>query len=231
MITTNDPLESYIGRFQSALHGLTLAGRQDIVDEIRSHVHERVASSGLGIPEVLERLGPAEELAREYCRGALHSRSGSGFSPWQILRAAFAWALAGAHGVAMLAIAFWGYAAALACFAAILARQIFPQQTAIWITPDFEMGLGPDRPFDAQPFLDNWFQPLAFGLGVLFLMLTTMAMRYLLPRLKRWGTAAMRPIDLPSLDGARAAASHLSTEFQEAQRRLTLRVRTRWQNG
>jgi len=45
MITTNDPLESYIGRFQSALHGLTLAGRQDIVDEIRSHVHERVASS------------------------------------------------------------------------------------------------------------------------------------------------------------------------------------------
>ena len=74
-------------------------------------------------------------------------------------------------------------------------------------------------------------KPLAFGLGVLFLMLTTMAMRYLLPRLKRWGRAAMRPIDLPSLDGARAAASHLSTEFQEAQRRLTLRVRTRWQNG
>ena len=62
-------------------------------------------------------------------------------------------------------------------------------------------------------------------------MLTTMAMRYLLPRLKRWGTSAMQPIDLPSLDGARSAASHLSREFLEAQSRLTHRVRARWQNG
>lgn len=231
MTTTNDPLESYIGRFQAKLTKMTLAQRQDIVDEIRAHVHERVASSGLSIPEVLEKLGPAEDLAQEYYRGTLVTQASSGFSPWKILRAAFAWAMTGAHGAAMLAIAFWGYAAALACFAAGVLRQIFPEQMAIWITPDFEMGMGPDRPVDAQAFLDNWFQPLVFGLGVLLLILTTMAMRYLLARLIRWSTSALQPIDLPSFEGARAAASDLSREFAEAQSRVTHRVRARWQNG
>lgn len=231
MTTTNDPLESYIGRFQARLTKMTLAQRQDVVDEIRAHVHERVASSGLSIPEVLEKLGPAELLAQEYYRGALVTQASSGFSPWKILRAGFALGMTGVHGILMLAIAFWGYAGALGCFAAGIARQIFPEQMAIWITPDFDLGMGPDRPVDAQAFLDNWFQPLAFGLGVLLLMLTTLAIRYLLPRLKRWGTSALQPLDLPSFDGARAAASKLSTEFAEAQSRVTHRVRARWQNG
>ena len=58
MITTNDPLEMYIGRFQANLPSMTLGERQDIVDEIRSHVHDQVAAQGLSILEVLERLGP-----------------------------------------------------------------------------------------------------------------------------------------------------------------------------
>jgi hypothetical protein len=231
MTTTNDPLESYIGRFQAKLTKMTIAQRQDIVDEIRAHVHERVASSGLSIPEVLEKLGRAEDLAGEYYRGTLVPEAGTGFSPWKVLRAGFALAMTGAHGIVMMVIVIWGGAGALACFAAVVARQVFPEQTALWVTPDFEFGIGPDRPVDAQAFLDNWFQPLAFGLGVLFLMLTTTAVRYLLPRLKRWGTSALQPIDLPSLAGARAAALHLSSEFADAQSRLTHRVRARWQNG
>ena len=54
---TNDPLELYIARFQMSLTGMTLAIRQDIVDEIRAHVHERMCVSGMPIPEILERLG------------------------------------------------------------------------------------------------------------------------------------------------------------------------------
>ena len=57
---TNDPLELYIARFQMSLTGMTLAIRQDIVDEIRAHVHERMCVSGMPIPEILERLGPPE---------------------------------------------------------------------------------------------------------------------------------------------------------------------------
>jgi hypothetical protein len=82
---TNDPLELYIARFQMSLTGMTLAIRQDIVDEIRAHVHERMCVSGMPIPEILERLGPPEDLAREYCTGALvtwHDR----LSPLVVLR-------------------------------------------------------------------------------------------------------------------------------------------------
>jgi len=46
MMMTNDPLEMYIGCFQANLPSMTLAERQDIVDEIRSHVHDRVAAYG-----------------------------------------------------------------------------------------------------------------------------------------------------------------------------------------
>ena len=214
MTATNDPLESYIGRLEANLRTLTPAGRQDIVDEIRAHVHERVASSGLSIPEVLEEA----RAGRGTCAGIL-SRSFNEGGQLRLLGCGrfsgprFSWAVTAAHGVALLAVAFWGYGAALACFAAGLARYVFPEQIAIWITPDFEMGMGPDRPIDAQAFLDNWFQPLTFGLGILLLMLTTMVIRYLLPRLKSWRRSAMEPVGLPSLDRARSAASHLSRQF------------------
>jgi uncharacterized membrane protein len=196
MITTNDPLESYIGRLQAQLPQMTLAERVEILDEIRSHVHERVASTGLGIPEVLEKLGPPDELAREYHRGALVPHDRGPLAVWSILRAALAWVMTVAHAVAIAATAIWGYAGAATCFVAVLLRQMFPEQTAIWMTPEFDIGFGADRPVDAKMLLENWVQPLAFGLGVLLLMLTTMALRWLLPRFKRWGMRALQPIEL-----------------------------------
>ena len=109
MTMTNDPLESYIGRFQANLRGLTLAERQDIVDEIRAHVHERVAYFRIGHPgSAGEDSGQRKPSRRNTAGGALVTQAGSGFSPWKILRAAFAWAMTGAHGAAMMAIAFWG---------------------------------------------------------------------------------------------------------------------------
>jgi uncharacterized membrane protein len=229
MITTNDPLESYIARFQAQLPRMTLAQRQDIVDEIRAHVHDRVASSGVRIPEVLDKLGPAEDLAKEYHRGALVSDRG--FTSWKMLRSAGAWLISVIHCVAIGMTAAAGYAGALVCFAVVLARALFPVQTALWITPDFEMSMGVDHPFDAQPFLENWLQPLAFGFGVLVLLLTTMTLRRLLPWCKRWISRATQPVGWPDLRRTRSAALHLSHEFVEAQTRLAHRLRARLQSG
>ena len=97
---TNDPLELYLARFQRSLSGMTLAIRQDIVDEIRAHVHERMCVSGMPIPEILERLGPPEDLAREYCTGALVTRHDR-LSPLVVLRGAAAWVVTAAHAVAI----------------------------------------------------------------------------------------------------------------------------------
>lgn len=228
---TNDPLELYIARFQISLTGMTLAIRQDIVDEIRAHVHERMCVSGTPIPEILERLGSPEELAREYCSGALvmsHDR----LSPLVVLRGAAAWVITAAHVVAIAMVAIYGYGIALGFFVFALLRSLIPELTGLWVTPDFDnMGIGPNAPFDARPVAEHWLQPLAVGLGVVFLMLANMALRRLVPSIKRWARCAMRPIEFPSLNGAVRKAANLSRDFLRAPARIAHRVCTRWQNG
>ena len=228
---TNDPLELYIAQLQTSLTGMTLALRQDIVDEIRAHVHERMCVSGMPIPEILERLGPPEELARQYCTGALVARHDR-LSPLVVLRGAGAWVVTAAHAVAIAVVAVYGYGIALGFFVFALFRSLAPQMTGLWVTADFDdIGIGPNPPLDAQPLAEHWLQPIALGLGVVFVMLATMALRRLVPSIKRWARRAMQPIEFPSLGGAGRKAANLSHYFFRAQARMAQRVRTRWQNG
>ena len=228
MIMTNDPLEMYIGRFQANLPSMTLAERQDIVDEIRSHVHDRVAAYGLSIPEVLERLGPPETVAGEYHRGNLVVRER--FSLLVLLRIAFAAVVTAFHGIFLMVVAFYGYAVALACFGLLIARMLFPEQTALWMTQDWDLGMGADRPPDATVFLENWLQPIAFGAGAVLFSLTTLLLQRTWRSMKRWYRRATDPLEVPTLSGARKAVSSLSKEFRDARSRL-MRVRTGWQNS
>ena len=228
MIMTNDPLEMYIGRFQAYLPSMTLAERQDIVDEIRSHVHDRVAAYGLSIPEVLERLGPPEMVAAEYHRGNLVGRER--FSPLVLLRIPFTAVVTALHAIFMIVIAFWGYAAAVGCFGLLIARMLFPEQTTLWMTPDWQLGMGADRPADATVFLENYLQPMAFGAGAMFLILTTRLLRRSWRSMVGWYRRATGPLDFPTLSGARQAVSDMSKEFRDARSRF-MRVRTRWENS
>ena len=228
MIMTNDPLEIYIGRFQANLPSMTLAERQDIVDEIRSHVHDRVAAYGLSIPEVLERLGPPETVAGEYHRGNLVVRER--FSLLVLLRIALAAVVTAFHGIFLMVIAFYGYAVAVACFGLLIARMLFPEQTALWMTQDWDLGMGADRPPDATVFLENWLQPIAFGAGAVLFSLTTLLLQRAWRSMKRWYGRATGPLEVPTLSGVRKAVSSVSNEFREARSRL-MRVRTGFQNS
>src|SRR4051812_41433809 len=130
---TNDPLELYIARFQTTLTGMTVAIRQDIVDEIRAHVHERMCVSGMPIPEILERLGPPEDLAREYCTGALVACDDR-LTLRVVLRGAGAWVVTAAHAIAIAVVAFYGYGLALGFFVFALLRGVLPELTGLWVT-------------------------------------------------------------------------------------------------
>jgi uncharacterized membrane protein len=228
---TNDPLELYIARFQASLTGMTVAIRQDIVDEIRAHVHERMCVSGMPIPQILERLGPPEELAREYGTGALVTPEGGVF-PLIVLRGVAMWGITAAHAFAIALVAIWGYGMGVAFLIFALLRSVAPELTMLWATTDFEeIGIGPDRPFGARPVAENWLQPLAIGLGVVFLMLATKALRWLIPSMKRWARRAMQPIELPSVGGAGRKLARLSLDLFQAQARMARRVRTHWQDS
>jgi hypothetical protein len=219
-MTTDNPLESYIVRFRCVLAGMTLAEQQDIVAEIRAHIHERVSVSGMSIEETLARLGPPEDLAREYSRGALLRRASNGFSPWLILRAAFAWAMTGIHGAGVFVTALLGYALAFGFMLCCLLKMVFPDETGLWIDPDFNLGFHAGDLPQGHEVLGSWFQPITFGIGLLLFTLTTMLMRVLLHRFKQWRTSATRHSEAPrvvlqAVPGlARRAAQHAAAAWR-----------------
>jgi hypothetical protein len=224
-MTTNNPLESYIVRFRCVLAGMTLAEQEDIVAEIRAHIHERVSVSGMSLEETLARLGPPEDLAREYSRGALVRRAGNGFSPWLILRAAFAWAMTGVHGVGVFVTALVGYALAFGFMLWCLLKMVFPDEIGLWIDPDFSLlWFRSGYITHGHEVLGSWFQPITFGIGLLFFTLTTMLMRSLLQRFKQWRSNAFRDSEAPRVvlqavpglawRAAQSAAQRLGAEFR-----------------
>jgi hypothetical protein len=96
--------------------------------------------------------------------------------------------------------------------------------------PDWELGMGMDRPGDATVIVEKWLQPIAFGLGACLFGLTTLIVQRTWRSMKRWYRRATGPLELPTTFGPRKAVSSLSKEFRDARSRL-MRVRTRWQNS
>jgi hypothetical protein len=193
-MTTQDPLEAYVVRLRAALSGMTVAEREDIVEEIRAHVLDRVAESGMTIEQTLGRLGPAEALAADYGKGVLVRRARGTFSPWLILRAAYAWAMTGVHGFLAFMTAMLGYTLGFGFIVLGLIKPLFPEETGLWVGPDlFEFGFRPGNVPEAHQILGPWFTQITLALGVLLFIGTTMLMRRLLPKFKQWRTSALHP--------------------------------------
>ncbi|HEY3365671.1 MAG TPA: hypothetical protein VGK74_11500 [Symbiobacteriaceae bacterium] len=70
MLEQNPIVARYLSQFRAGLKRLPEAERSEVVDEINSHIAEAVAAGG-SLAEVLERLGPADRLARAYAAEAL----------------------------------------------------------------------------------------------------------------------------------------------------------------
>jgi hypothetical protein len=176
---------------------MSLREREDIVEEIRAHVLDRVSDSGMSVVEVLERLGPAQDLARAYNNGALLRRARFSFSPLLILRAAFAWAMTGVHGMIAFVVALIGYVTGFLFMVAGLMKPFFPKELGLFIGPDegmvitFRSNLQPDAV--VHEVLGPWFTIVCLALGILILIATTILMRKLLPRIKHWRTSALSP--------------------------------------
>jgi uncharacterized membrane protein len=77
-----DPVtERYLARFRDGLRGASAAERAEFAREIESHIAE-AAAGGDQVTAVLERLGPADRLARAY-RAELTLKSRTGNLVWR----------------------------------------------------------------------------------------------------------------------------------------------------
>lgn len=181
----------YLARLQAALTGVTLAEREDIVEEIRMHIRERSGNGEGGVEETLARLGPAEELAQQYRTGLLLQRAGHSISPLLILRATLRWARTGIEGSIVFFIALFGYVMGGGFLLLALLKPLFPARSGLWVGPgvfdfSFHMGLMPDYPSTSvHEVLGWWFIPVCLVIGSLTLALTTRLIRSLMKRF-RW---------------------------------------------
>ncbi len=57
MTTTEKQMNDYLARLRAALTGMTLAEREDIVEEIRMHIRERSGDPQTSAEEILAGLG------------------------------------------------------------------------------------------------------------------------------------------------------------------------------
>ncbi|MGI9103049.1 MAG: DUF1700 domain-containing protein [Terriglobales bacterium] len=200
MMNNDAAVNDYLAELRTSLRSMTLAEREDIVEEIRTHIRER-AELGAATADVLQGLGPADELAAQYRTGMLLREAASRFSPLLMLHATLRWAMTGVQGFLVCLLAFCGYLASLSFVIVALLKPIFPRNTGLWIGPgQFNFGTHFPPPADAQEWLGIWIIPVALILAFTFFILTTKVVQFLIARFK------FRPSALSRLPEAAASA-------------------------
>lgn len=190
-MTTEMQINNYLTQLRSSLRGMTVSEREDIVEEIRMHIRERMADPHASLDAVLVGLGPADELAQQYRTGVLVQRARTSISPVVILRAALRWATMGVGGFLVFMIAIVGYATGGAFLLLALLKPFFPANTGLWVGPgefafSFRMGATmTNPPSPVHEVLGWWLIPVCLVIGSLSLALTTKLLQFLMGRF-RW---------------------------------------------
>lgn len=189
MMSSQDEMQlsEYVETLRRCLAPLPAAERNDITEEIRVHVRERLASDPvIALQEVLHRLGTPLALAREYQSNQMLERASRSYSPLLMLRATLRLALTGIQGFLMFNIATIGYALGGGFVLLALAKPFFPDTIGLWMGPHtgFDFGFRPEnaRLSPAHELLGDWFVPAAIGVGALFTAGTTKLLRLIIAR-------------------------------------------------
>ena len=187
-MTSETQVNDYLARLRASLTGMTVAEREDIVEEIRMHVRERSGDPGTSVDSVLAGLGPAAELAQQYRTGLLVQQARTSLSPVVILRAALRWAATGVEGFMVFVIALIGYATGAAFLLFALIKPFFPANAGLWVGPDqfsfsFRMGATMTNPSSSvHEVLGWWLIPICLVVGSLSLAITTKLLQFLMGR-------------------------------------------------
>src|SRR6202011_1111167 len=96
-------IDQYCLRLRRALRSGPSAEMDEIVEEVRIHLLDRVASEPHVTEEVVSRIiraaGNPRELAKEYEMQAMFRQAATSRSPWLLLHTMLRWAMAGGAGM------------------------------------------------------------------------------------------------------------------------------------
>ncbi len=139
-------IERYLARLRKALGDVPGPERDEMVEEIRSHILERVEAEGQVteqvVNEVLRAVGDPRELAAQYKTDAMLRRAARSRSPWLLLRSTLRWATRGIAGVIAFLATLTGYGCAAVCYLCFLLKPFFPARVGLWLSPEHTITLG-----------------------------------------------------------------------------------------
>jgi uncharacterized membrane protein len=176
-------IEAYLNRIGGRLRGLRAEERQEILEELRSHLLEKAAVGGMtgaAVDAALESLGKPEELAREYVTDELLARAEVSRSPLRILDSLFRWASLSIAGFFVLLGAITGYFLGVVFLLVAALKPFHPETAGLWASREasgdlslsVHMGFG-YAPVVGREVLGWWIVPIGLLSGCLLVILTT----------------------------------------------------------
>lgn len=189
-----DPIASYLAALRKHLAGLPAGDVEEIVQELRGHIAERVAESASGqngttVEGILHQLGTAEQIGSLYRSDALVAHARATFSPALIIRTTIRWASRTVLGFAASLAGLIGYSIGVGLIVCAVLKVFLPNDVGLWINPSdgFVLGVEVPRPHGPE-LLGWWLIPYGLGVGVAFILGTTVFLRWMLrfvPRVSR----------------------------------------------
>jgi hypothetical protein len=182
MVGLDGQIADYVDQLDRALAGIPADQKEDILQEIRTHITDSVSGSVDG-QEALERvfhlLGTPGQLADRYRTEAFLTRAGKSFSPLVLFQTSWRWAKMGAKGMLAFFIAICGYGSALAWTVTAMMKPFVPS-VGLWVGGDtFQFGPGSGIG-GKHELLGNYYIPVVIVLAFAAASGTTHFLRWLM---------------------------------------------------
>ena len=166
-------VNQYVARLEKAFAHLPPAERDELVEEVRSHVLERIEAephvTEEAVSRILRAVGDPEELASQHETQDMLRRAATSRSPLVLLRSTLRWATTGIAGVAALFVTLTGYGCAAVCYLCVFLKPLFPARIGLWLRPEHILTLGywDGRFSGTQVYGISVRPPVSFVLGTL----------------------------------------------------------------
>ena len=139
-------VNQYLARLEKAFGHVPSAERDELVEEVRSHVLERIEAEPHAteqvVNEILRAVGDPDELASQHKTEAMLRRAVRSRSPWVLLRSTLRWARTGIAGLISLFVTMAGYGSAAVCYLSVFLKPLFPARIGLWLRPEHTLTLG-----------------------------------------------------------------------------------------
>ena len=173
-------IESYLTEVRAGLRGIPNAQALEIVEELRSHILDRAATSGevteAGVAAALERLGRPKEIAAMYVAENIVTRAERSFSPWLVLEGLFRWAGISTAGVFVFFTSLTGYVIAVSFAISAMMKPLAPDRVGLWRIGEDSYSLRTglvNTPHSGTELLGWWIIPLGLSFGIGLFLLTS----------------------------------------------------------